>query len=60
MVPRKILNLIVFYKILQDILLNICLKTTKPEPVYAYKRPAYKKHVVFLSYNSVDKFLCLL
>ena len=24
-------------------MLNICLKITKPEPVYAYKRHAYKK-----------------
>ena len=24
-------------------MLNICLKITKPEPVYAYKRHAYKQ-----------------
>ena len=44
MLPRKVLNIIVFCKAHHNASYML-KKVTKPEPVYAYKRHAYKKNM---------------
>ena len=47
MLPRKMLNIIVFCKAQQNTYFTYALKSTKPEPMYAYKRHASKKTCSF-------------